>query len=266
MPTSPRYTLPPRARTIALTVAAVVFVGATVFACAESIAPDDSGTFFGPVTVMASGTGRAYVTLDRAGIPTELGLAITEASLTGLPVGAAEYEFELPPQATATTPYRHVGVNWQPTGHQPAMIYTLPHFDVHFFMITSAERGALLLGDAQLLAKMTRMPGDAFIPTGYVTGNPTARMGMHWTDPNAPERKGALFTKTFIYGSYDGTFIFGEPMVTKAYLETKPAADVTTINQPAQYASTGYQPTTYTIGFDAAAKEYRIALTGLVKR
>ena len=40
------------------------------------------------------------------------------------------------------------------------------------------------------------------------------------------QRKGEPFTKTFIYGSYDGTFIFGEPMVAKAYLETKPATAV----------------------------------------
>lgn len=215
---------------------------------------------------MASGSGRAYVTLDRAGVPTDVGIAITETSLSGLPAGTAEYVFALPQQALATTPYKHVGINWTATGHPPAMVYTLPHFDVHFYMITAAQREAILLGDAQLLAKMTRMPADAFIPSGYAAGMPSAQMGVHWSDPNAPERKGALFTKTFIYGSYDGAFIFGEPMVTKAYLETKPAADVTTINQPAQYASTGYQPTTYTIGFDAAAKEYRIALTGLVKR
>jgi hypothetical protein len=89
---------------------------------------------------------------------------------------------------------------------------------------------------------------------------------MHWNDPTAPERLGQPFTKTFLYGSYDGTFIFGEPMVTKAYLESKPTAVATPIKLPARYAVAGYHPTTYTIGHDAVAKEYRIALTGLVRR
>jgi hypothetical protein len=72
--------------------------------------------------------------------------------------------------------------------------------------------------------------------------------------------------KTFIYGSYDGAFIFAEPMLTKAYLESKPATVVTPVKLPAQYAASGYQPTSYTVSYDAAAKEYRIALTGLTQR
>lgn len=91
-------------------------------------------------------------------------------------------------------------------------------------------------------------------------------MGMHWNDPAAPERLGEPFTKTMIYGSYDGAFIFTEPMVTKAYLETKPAAVVTPMKLPAQFATHGYQATSYTIAYVAAMKEYRIGLTGLVLR
>jgi large repetitive protein len=75
---------------------------------------------------------------------------------------------------------------------------------------------------------------------------PSVGMGLHWNDPDAPERKGAPFTQTFIYGSYDGAMIFGEPMVAKSYLETKPAAVVTPLKLPTQYALRGYQATSYT--------------------
>ena len=55
-------------------------------------------------------------------------------------------------------------------------------------------------------------------------------------------------------------------MVTKAYLDAKPAAAATPIKLPAKYAVSGYQPTSYTVGYDPAAREYRVALTGLVRR
>ncbi|MBA3341544.1 MAG: hypothetical protein H0T48_06880 [Gemmatimonadaceae bacterium] len=197
----------------ALTIAA----GGALFSCSDIPGPDDkSGTFFGPTSVLAGGSARAYVILDRTGAP-------------GSP-------------------------------------YTLPHFDVHAYMITEAERKAMVLGDAQLAAKMVRQPAAEFIPAGYVPGPVIVEMGMHWTDPAAPERNGQPFTHTFFYGSYDGAFVLNEPMVTKAFLETKPAAVVTPLKLPAQYSVRGYQPTSYTVGYDAAAKEYRIALSGLVER
>jgi hypothetical protein len=252
-------------RLTVLATTTLTLAGVAAFACSESTAPNKAGTFFGPVTAMAGGTGRAYVTLDRSGAPTDVGVALTETSLTGLPAATAEFVFELPSQAAAT-PYKHAVINWMPNGHPPPMVYTVPHFDVHFYMITPEERAAIVLGTTELAAKMVRQPSAEFIPAGYATGMASAGMGLHWNDPEAPERKGEPFTKTFIYGSYDGTFIFGEPMVAKAYLETKPAAAVLPVKLPAQYAKAGYQATSYAVGFDAAAKEYRIALSGLVRR
>jgi hypothetical protein len=246
--------------TLTQTVAALMILG-----CSDSTSPDLSGTFFGPIVTMASGTGRVYVTLDRAGLPTELGLAISELALTGLPTTAAEYVFAVPAQASAT-PYKHAAINWLPVGHPPAGIYTVPHFDFHFYSITDAQRSLITLGDSSLTAKMMRLPAAEFVPTGYAAGMAAALMGLHWNDPDAPERKGEPFTRTFIYGSYDGAFIFAEPMIAKAYLETKPAAVLTSIKQPAQYSARGYQPTSYSVGYDASAKEYRIAITGLVSR
>jgi len=55
-------------------------------------------------------------------------------------------------------------------------------------------------------------------------------------------------------------------MVTKAFLETKPATLVVPIKLPAQYATTGYHPTSYTVSYDATTKEYRVALSGLIRR
>jgi hypothetical protein len=57
-----------------------------------------------------------------------------------------------------------------------------------------------------------------------------------------------------------------EPMVTKTFLETKPAGVVIPLKLPTQYAVRGYQATSYTVAWDAGAKEYRVALSGLVMR
>jgi hypothetical protein len=124
----------------------------------------------------------------------------------------------------------------------------------------------MVLGTAELAAKMVRAPAAEFVPAGYAAQMAIAQMGMHWTDPAAPERNGQPFTHTFFNGSYDGTFMLHEVMVTKAYLETRPAAVVTPMKLATQYARHGYQATSYTIGYDVGAKEYRIALSGLVLR
>jgi hypothetical protein len=238
----------------------------TALGCSDPPGLDKSGTFFGPVAALAGGTARAYVTLDPSGAPTDLGVALTETALVGLPSTPAEFVVALPPQASATV-YKHATINWQPHGHgPPGTVYTAPHFDVHVYMIAQAEREAMVLGTTELSAKMIRQPTAAFIPSGYVPGPVIEQMGMHWTDPAAPERNGQPFVHTFFNGSYDGTFMLAEPMVTKAFLETKPAVVVTPIKPAAQYAMQGYQATSYTVAYDASGKEYRIALSGLVLR
>jgi hypothetical protein len=254
-------------RRLTTTLCVVVTAGAllTWLGCSDSTqprTPDKSGTFFGPTIAMADGSARAYVSLDSTGTPTNIGLAFSEAALTGLPTGAAEFVLALPAEASAT-PFKHAVINWVPNGHPPAGVYTVPHFDFHFYTITDAERTAIV---SVTDPKMTRLPTAEFIPTGYVAGMASVGMGLHWNDPGAPERNGEPFTKTFIYGSYDGAIIFAEPMVAKSYLETKPAVATASLKLPEQYSVRGYQPTLYTVGYDAVAKEHRVAIAGLVAR
>jgi hypothetical protein len=248
-----------------LTVVAGVATLATVViaACSDSASPNKSGTFYGPATALSNGTARSYVTLNETGVPTDIGVSLTEGALLGLPAVTTEYVLALPAEASVT-PYKHLGVNWQPTGHPP--VFMLPHFDVHFYMISEQERNAMTDANPQYLASAAKTPATEFIPTGVVRGATDARMGTHWPDPSGPEFNGQLFTHSFIYGSYDGTFIFNEPMVTKAFLETKAAPTALPIKLPAKYASPGYYATTYSAGYDAAAKEYRISLSGFVLR
>ena len=248
-------------------IALLCVIAATLLACSETtptIAPiDRSGTFYGNTTSMIAGSGRAYLTLDAAGAPTELGLAITEAALAALPTTNSEYVFTLPSQASVTA-YQHAVVNWVPTGHEPTP-YLVPHFDVHFYMISGQARNAITPADPAYATKLALQPPAGFLPPGYVMDMGMARMGMHWRDPASPELNGQPLTSTLLYGSYDGKITFVEPMIAKSYLDSKPALVVRPLKLPQQYSTTGYQGTAYSTVYDATKNEFRIALVNLVR-
>jgi hypothetical protein len=87
-------------------------------------------------------------------------------------------------------------------------------------------------------------------------------MGVHWIDPSSHEFHGHDFTASLLYGSYNGEVNFIEPMITRAYLETRP--DFTAeLKQPALFAKSGYYPTSYSVRFDPDKHEYIVSLDGL---
>jgi hypothetical protein len=60
-------------------------------------------------------------------------------ALKGLPEGKTmEFTLALPKEA-APTAYNHIGIDWNPQGHEPQGIYDKPHFDFHFYMITPED-------------------------------------------------------------------------------------------------------------------------------
>jgi len=70
-------------------------------------------------------------------------------------------------------------------------------------------------------------------------------MGAHWVDVTSPElnpEHPALFTQTFIFGSYNGKVIFYEPMITHAFLKNTSEYE-RPIPQAAKFQKSGYYPT-----------------------
>lgn len=252
-------------RSLTGTLALCATFGIGYAACSDATAPALT-VANGPATTIAGGTGHTYVTLDAAGQPTEVGVRFSESVLATLPGGTAmvDYTFALPAEASHT-PYTHVVIGWNPVGHPPAA-YQAAHFDVHFYQISQAARDAMVPSDPQFNAKLAAQPAAALIPASYaLTPGGVPRMGAHWTDTTAPEQSGAPFTSTFIYGSYDGAFIFVEPMIATSYLATHPTMTAQ-LKLPSRYATPGNYPTTYRVSFDAAAREYVVALGGFVAR
>ncbi len=59
--------------------------------------------------------------------------------------------------------------------------------------------------------------------------------------------------------------VFVEPMVTRAFLETKP--EITKeLKLPECYPISVYYPTSYSISYNSTGKEYTVALEGLTLR
>jgi hypothetical protein len=59
--------------------------------------------------------------------------------------------------------------------------------------------------------------------------------------------------------------IFIEPMMTRAFLESKPD-QTKPLRVPAKYPKAGRYPTAYRVAFDAAAREYRVEMLDFVSR
>jgi hypothetical protein len=199
------------------------------------------------------------------------------------------YLLDLPAQNP--TPYKFVQFDWNPVGHEPAGVYDLPHFDFHFYTVPVAVRNSIVPTDPQYAQKAASFPAqdlrapfyiDAATPAGAPPAAVTVpEMGLHWLDVRSPELQGMAgkpqdfkpFTKTFIYGSWNGEFIFDEPMITKAYLLSKKTEtdaakrdEIIPVSTPTKWAKPGYYPSAYRITYDASAKEYRVALTQLAAR
>lgn len=221
---------------------------------------------------MGNGTVRSWVHTDKDGKPDQIGITFTESALENLPKtkpdnGMDGYEFTLKlPKEASVLPFNHIGIDWNPFGHVPAPIYTVPHFDFHFYMMTPEERMEIdPAGEGLKLCQ--KKPEPSALPKDfiYAPDSEIKYMGSHWVDVNTPELHGKPFTQTFIYGSYNGKVAFIEPMVTLAYLQSKPSASFP-LPQPQKQTTKGkYYPTKYHIKYLADRHEYQIVLDGFVK-
>lgn len=245
-------------------------------------ARDDSPqTFYGPAKAMGAGGARSYVSLKN-GMPVEIGYELEEDALNGLPapkpqqhhdmsvmhLDMTEYLLELPEQAAKATPFKSLELDWNPAGHEPPGIYDRPHFDFHFYTITRAERDAIDPRHPDFSRQGERLPRAELLPASYITPppiTPIPRMGLHWVSSHAEELHGKPFTQTFLHGSWNGSMIFFEPMITLAFLKGQP--DLTLPISPAKcYEPAGQYPTTYSIRYDLNKRVYRVSLGNFVQR
>lgn len=222
--------------------------------------PEKVNTFYGPAEQLGGGVLQALVVMSHSGIPQSIGVRFSEKVLTRLPHHMEEVTLSLPNKASGLA-FDHIDFGWNPEGHEPPGVYDLPHFDIHFYMISEEEKMLITNSD---LADI--LPPPTYIPANYVpTPGFVPMMGKHWLNLLSNEAAGLEFDQTFIYGSYNGEFIFYEPMITTAYLGEKTSMEYE-ISQPQNFAQSGYYPTKYSINYNSVKKEYTVLMHGMVLR
>jgi hypothetical protein len=244
------------------TIPAVLALAATLTGCGSTNQtipnPNFPTTVIGQTAVVGTGTSRSFVTY-RNGIPTSLGVVLSRHALDSLPATMTDYDMNLP--SVPGVPFTHISLDWEPNGHPPVGIYTVPHFDVHFYLLTPAERAAIT--PTSDFAAGAAVPAANLIPTGYqFDGQVVPFMGVHAEDVTSKEFNGQPFDHTFIYGYYKGHQAFVEPMITRAFL-LQNGTNTFPVRQPAAFDRTGYYPTAYTVKYDAASGETTVSLDNL---
>jgi hypothetical protein len=248
---------------------------------------------------LGKGTVSSYAELDASGAPRALGVAFSAGALDGLPTAGSDrhhcfdrnkdgvmdpdteclkqYEVVIPlPDAVvkrADIPFTWVLLNWNPHGHMPPGVYDAPHFDVHFYMEPIANVFALQDGPCgpEFMRcdqfEVARRP----VPSNYMHSDfkdveaAAPAMGNHLVDLTSPEFHKQPFTRTWIFGVYDGKVTFYEEMVTRAFLLSKPNTCFP-IKSPPAVGRRGFYPTLSCLRHDARTGEYTVSLETFVLR
>ena len=228
----------------------VVVLAALAFSSCKKDDLERSGIYKGPVANVHAGKAWTWIQINKNGNPERLALTLTDEALNSVPVGGEgnhghgdenSWTVKFHPKASVT-PFNHVGLGWNPNGHEPDPIYGRPHFDFHFYMMTPQEVDAIPPYQVDS-SKFKNWPAPAYLPATYFNaGGGVPKMGAHWVDLTSGEFNGKTFTETFIYGGYDGKVTFYEPMITLEFLKNNNNFE-RSIPQPAKVQKSGWYPT-----------------------
>ena len=273
-------------------------------ACAQSgpaATPESAGPprMDGAYTDIGTGRLSSYSEMETQGAPKAIGVSFTSAALSSLPTTHSdehqcadrnkdgvvsrpaecfmghEWVVPLPSGISSRTdvPFKWALVNWNPMGHIPPGVYDTPHFDVHFYMepiekvfaIEPGPCGAEFVRCDQFALAQKGLPGN-YIPADYKdVGAVAAAMGNHLIDLTGPEFNGQKFTRSWIYGMYNGRVTFYEEMLTRDHLLSKPNT-CHPIKSPAAVGQTGYYPTVSCIRYDSTRDAYTVSMENFVMR
>ena len=276
---------------------------AALLALASCAVPPTGGILLGESAMLGNGGVQTYADLSPDGSPSAIGISFDEGLLDNLPaepnttgrcfdvdgdgaVGAGECEgdyelrIDMPEEIRSRLDitFEWVGFNWNPHGHTPAGVYDLPHFDMHFYTVSRATIDGIRLGPCETLIncddreRAVQPVPEQFVPEGYiavdaVVGGGGGGMGNHLLDSTSPELHGPpnIFTHTFIHGANDGSIIFFEPMITRAFLLDRPDLCIP-LKLPQVYQQSAYFPTSYCMRYLGGEKRYTVSLEDFALR
>lgn len=164
----------------------------------------------GEATSVAGGSDDiwTFATTNRAGKPTHLGIWLTSEAFEHLTDQPEGQHLHLDFPDVDGLAYTFAGIDWNPAGHPPAGVWTVPHFDFHYYFVPKAGVDAISSSSPlPFLGVATYdIPADQW-PENYVYEDPrfiVKHMGEHISDETSPEfQPDGEFTQTYIYGMYD---------------------------------------------------------------
>ena len=254
---------------------------------------------FGWKSDLGKGTVSSYAEFTASGTPRALGIVFSASALDGLPTGGSDghhcfdrnkdgtidtateclhqYELVLPlPDVVARSgdiPFKWVLLNWNPAGHIPPGVYDVPHFDVHLFMepianvfaIASGPCGPEFIHCDHFEVARRPLPANYMHPDFKDVEAAVPAMGNHLVDLTGPEFNKQPFTRTWIFGVYNGKVTFYEEMVTRSFLQSKPDTCFP-IKIPPAVGRSGFYPTLACHRHDGRTGEYTVSMEGFAFR
>ena len=256
---------------------------ATVFGPDAALAhgPDArTDTHAGKEVKFGNGTARLYARVSR-GRTQSLSVFLTSGTMGGFPERHDYHdEFILPmPAATRDCAVKFVTVGFNPFGHEPNGVFDVPHVDLHFYLISQSYRSQIDPKRSDFKQRSNAKVPAGAMPKDFVRLMPPdppkpkpalqqsdftiPQMGLHWDDRRRGARATGRFDHEFINGSWDGRWIFLEPMITKKWFESH-QSHADQIKQPQFFPTKGEAyPTSLDIRWSDKPHGWFITLAGM---
>lgn len=228
-----------------------------------------------PEATLFDGTLSSYAKLDAKGNVLEAGVVVPMGVIENAPMSMdmskpmmlkADAVLEFPEVVRKTTFLNHLGLFWNPVGHNPSTRYGAPHWDFHFFTIQPAQAAAidctdLSQGDPKAIAPGWLPPVPPNAPANQLC---VPLMGFHSEPLSEFKAPGVFvdgqFEKVMIGGYYQGRYQFIEPMITKALLEQGKGFSLP-VPVPSSIGQTTRYPTQFKATFEKTANAYQFAFS-----
>jgi hypothetical protein len=242
----------------------VIAASTFIFACDKDKNKNKDKEYKSAETTLHNGKVWTSAKVGKDGKPVSVSIVVNDAAMNSVPLGQPSDHMSpannllIPIAGESGTPFKFAMVNWNSSGHEPDQVYTLPHFDFHFYTSTQAE-----VMNYMDETKLNAEPNAAYIPANHISGPGVPMMGRHYIDATSPELQGQTFTQTFLFGSYDSKVVFWEPMITQAFLKNTTQFE-RALPQPSKFQQAGYYPTKMKISRHDGVTE--ISLTDFVSR
>eukprot|EP00568_Trieres_chinensis_P014653 CAMPEP_0183318872 /NCGR_PEP_ID=MMETSP0160_2-20130417/61923_1 /TAXON_ID=2839 ORGANISM="Odontella Sinensis, Strain Grunow 1884" /NCGR_SAMPLE_ID=MMETSP0160_2 /ASSEMBLY_ACC=CAM_ASM_000250 /LENGTH=306 /DNA_ID=CAMNT_0025485229 /DNA_START=9 /DNA_END=929 /DNA_ORIENTATION=- len=197
-------------------------------------------------------------------------------------INSRYHTFPLSKNIRKATGFDHLSIDFNPCGHPPLGVFTIPHYDLHFYLQSVAERQKWTCKlDDNVPVPFCAVDQDSAsgmamynVGMNYLTNKPANMhesvtgcidaipgMGLHcWNWDASPEAQDWV-DPIFIMGSYDSKIAFWEPMVPLSFIT---GAEANKYEEILEYHSQTIEslPYNFTIQYDPYTKGTSLIMFG----